>query len=50
LAESKGAGLPSQRVGQAEDAASAFLFAIQNPYLSGQVLFVDGARLLSDKW
>ena len=42
LQKTKAAGLPSQRVGQAEDVASAFLFAMQNPYLTGQVLFLDG--------
>jgi NAD(P)-dependent dehydrogenase (short-subunit alcohol dehydrogenase family) len=42
LQETKAAGLPSQRAGQAEDVASAFLFAMQNPYLTGQVLFLDG--------
>jgi len=29
-------------VGQPEDAAATYLFAMQNPYLTGQVLAVDG--------
>ena len=28
--------------GQPEDAAATYLFAMQNPYLTGQVLSVDG--------
>jgi NAD(P)-dependent dehydrogenase (short-subunit alcohol dehydrogenase family) len=42
LLESKGADLPTRRVGQPEDAAATYLFAMQNPYLTGQVLSVDG--------
>jgi 3-oxoacyl-[acyl-carrier protein] reductase len=34
--------LPTRRVGQPEDAAATYLFAMQNPYLTGQVLSVDG--------
>jgi hypothetical protein len=37
----------SQRVGQAEDVALAFLFAMQNPYPTGQVLFLDGVASIS---
>jgi NAD(P)-dependent dehydrogenase (short-subunit alcohol dehydrogenase family) len=42
LLQSKGADLPTRRVGQPEDAAATYLFAMQNPYLTGQVLSVDG--------
>ena len=34
--------LPLQSVGQPEDVARAVLFFIQNPYITGQVLAVDG--------
>jgi hypothetical protein len=40
--ELKGAGLPVQRVGQPKDAAAVYIFAMENPYVTGQVLFVDG--------
>ena len=42
LLQSKGADLPTRRVGQPEDAAATYLFAMQNPYLTGQILSVDG--------
>jgi NAD(P)-dependent dehydrogenase (short-subunit alcohol dehydrogenase family) len=42
LVETKAADLPTGRVGQPGDAAATYLFAMQNPYLSGQTLFVDG--------
>lgn len=42
LLELKGANLPVQRVGQPKDLAAAYIFAMENPYLTGQVLFVDG--------
>jgi len=34
--------LPLQTVGQPEDVVRAILFFIQNPYVTGQVLAVDG--------
>jgi NAD(P)-dependent dehydrogenase (short-subunit alcohol dehydrogenase family) len=37
---------PARRVGQPEDQASAALFAIANPFLTGTVLAVDGGALL----
>lgn len=46
LLEAKGASLPVQRVGQPKDAAAAYIFAMENPYLTGQVLFVDGGSFL----
>jgi len=45
--ELKGAGLPVQRVGQPKDAAAVYIFAMENPYVTGQVLFVDGGALLT---
>lgn len=47
LLELKGADLPTQRVGQPKDAASAYIFAMENSYLTGKVLFVDGGTLIS---
>jgi NAD(P)-dependent dehydrogenase (short-subunit alcohol dehydrogenase family) len=47
LLEAKGAGLPVQRVGQPKDAAAAYIFAMENPYVTGQVLFVDGGSVIS---
>lgn len=42
LLETKGEKLPTHRVGRPEDAAQAYLYAIQSPYLTGQTLVVDG--------
>lgn len=42
LQETKGDGLPARHVGQPKDAASSYLYAIQNPYVTGQTLLVDG--------
>ena len=47
LLELKGADLPVQRVGQPKDAAAAYIFAMENPYVTGQVLFVDGGFSLT---
>jgi NAD(P)-dependent dehydrogenase (short-subunit alcohol dehydrogenase family) len=47
LLEAKGANLPVQRVGQPKDAAAAYIFAMENPYVTGQVLFVDGGYLIN---
>jgi NAD(P)-dependent dehydrogenase (short-subunit alcohol dehydrogenase family) len=47
LLDTKGANLPVQRVGQAKDAAAAYIFAMENPYVTGQVLFVDGGSLIT---
>jgi NAD(P)-dependent dehydrogenase (short-subunit alcohol dehydrogenase family) len=38
--------LPVARVGEAEDAAAAYLFAMANPYATGSVISVDGGALL----
>jgi len=46
LLDTKGANLPVQRVGQPKDAAAAYIFAMENPYVTGQVLFVDGGSLI----
>ncbi|WP_203596417.1 SDR family NAD(P)-dependent oxidoreductase [Actinomadura bangladeshensis] len=42
-----GAGTPLGRFGTAEEAASAALFLMANPYMSGEVLTVDGAQSLA---
>jgi len=47
LLELKGSHLPVQRVGQPKDAAAAYIFCMENPYVTGQVLFVDGGSLLT---
>jgi NAD(P)-dependent dehydrogenase (short-subunit alcohol dehydrogenase family) len=47
LLDLKGASLPVQRVGQPKDVAAAYIFAMENPYVTGQVLFVDGGSLIS---
>jgi NAD(P)-dependent dehydrogenase (short-subunit alcohol dehydrogenase family) len=47
LLESKGSHLPVQRVGQPQDVAAAYIFAMENAYLTGQVLIVDGGSLIS---
>jgi NAD(P)-dependent dehydrogenase (short-subunit alcohol dehydrogenase family) len=47
LQELKGANLPVQRVGQPKDLAAAYIFAMENPYITGQVLFVDGGFSLT---
>jgi NAD(P)-dependent dehydrogenase (short-subunit alcohol dehydrogenase family) len=47
LRELKGANLPVQRVGQPKDLAVAYIFAMENPYVTGQVLFVDGGFSLT---
>jgi NAD(P)-dependent dehydrogenase (short-subunit alcohol dehydrogenase family) len=47
LLESKGSHLPVQRVGQPQDVAAAYLFSMENAYLTGQVLIVDGGSLMT---
>jgi NAD(P)-dependent dehydrogenase (short-subunit alcohol dehydrogenase family) len=47
LLELKGADLPVQTLGQPKDAAAAYIFAMENPYVTGQVLFVDGGFSLT---
>jgi NAD(P)-dependent dehydrogenase (short-subunit alcohol dehydrogenase family) len=47
LLELKGAGLSVQRVGQPKDVAAAYIFAMENAYVTGQVLIVDGGALIS---
>jgi len=41
-----GASLPVGRIGEAEEIAQAVLFAATNPYLTGQVLDVDGGHMI----
>jgi NAD(P)-dependent dehydrogenase (short-subunit alcohol dehydrogenase family) len=43
----KGANLPVRRVGQPKDLAAAYIFAMENPYLTGQVIVVDGGSSIS---
>lgn len=38
--------LPVGKVGEASDIAMAYLFAIQNSYMTGTVIDVDGGALL----
>jgi NAD(P)-dependent dehydrogenase (short-subunit alcohol dehydrogenase family) len=38
--------LPARRVGTATDAASAALFLMTNPYMSGATLQIDGGSTL----
>ncbi|MBC8162695.1 MAG: SDR family oxidoreductase, partial [Roseiflexaceae bacterium] len=41
-----GSGLLLGRVGRAEEAASAALFCMSNPYVTGSVVVVDGGTSL----
>ncbi len=38
--------LPASRVGEATDVAEAVLFVIQNPYMTGSIITVDGGGML----
>jgi NAD(P)-dependent dehydrogenase (short-subunit alcohol dehydrogenase family) len=38
--------LPTRRIGSPEDVARAYMYAIENPYMTGQTLVVDGGRFL----
>ncbi len=38
--------LPVRRVGEAADVAAAVLFLMQNPYVTGTVLHIDGGKLI----
>lgn len=42
--QNMGDSLPVERVGQPQDLAQAYLFAMQNPFLTGQTLIVDGGN------
>lgn len=46
MAERAGAGLPVGRVGQADDLAQAYLMLMQNGFMTGAVVDVDGGGLL----
>jgi NAD(P)-dependent dehydrogenase (short-subunit alcohol dehydrogenase family) len=46
FARSTGAQLPVKRIGAASDVAHAVLFLMENPYMSGSTLGVDGGGLL----
>ena len=41
-----GASLPAGRVGEPQEIADAVLFAASNPYLTGQVLDIDGGHMI----
>jgi NAD(P)-dependent dehydrogenase (short-subunit alcohol dehydrogenase family) len=38
--------LPAKRIGQPEDIASAIVFCLENPFVTGQVLQIDGGHRL----
>jgi NAD(P)-dependent dehydrogenase (short-subunit alcohol dehydrogenase family) len=46
LQADKAATLPTRRVGLPQDLARAYIYAIENPYLTGQTLIVDGGASL----
>ncbi|MEI6665760.1 MAG: hypothetical protein WCL53_06350 [Chloroflexota bacterium] len=39
----RGKALPVGRIGQADELAQAYIMAMTNGYLSGEVLHIDGA-------
>ena len=39
--------LPTRRIGLPQDVAGAYIYAIENPYLTGQTLVVDGGASLT---
>ncbi len=39
--------LPTRRIGLPQDVARAYMHAIENPYLTGQTLVVDGGASLA---
>jgi len=47
LQADKAATLPTRRVGLPQDLARAYIYAIENPYLTGQTLVVDGGASLT---
>ena len=38
--------LPAGKVGEAGDIAMGYLFAINNPYVTGSIIDIDGGALL----
>jgi NAD(P)-dependent dehydrogenase (short-subunit alcohol dehydrogenase family) len=42
-----GTDLLTVRVGLPDDAAKSYLYAIQNPYVTGQIIIVDGGGSLT---
>lgn len=46
LFSEKAAHLPVQLLGRPEHAAAAYFYAIENPYVTGQTLFVEGGDSL----
>jgi len=47
LWEAKGKDLPAKRIGLALDAAKTYLYVMENPYVTGQTLVVDGGSSLT---
>ena len=47
LQADKAATLPTMRVGLPQNLARAYIYAIENPYLTGQTLVVDGGASLT---
>jgi NAD(P)-dependent dehydrogenase (short-subunit alcohol dehydrogenase family) len=45
--ESEAKRLPVGRIGEAEDAAATYLYFMNNPYITGQVIVVDGGGVLA---
>ena len=41
------ATLPAGRFGQPEDIASGYLFAIDNPFVTGSVIDIEGGALVN---
>ena len=47
MLERAAAGLPVGRVGRPEDLARGYLFAIDNPFVTGAVIDIDGGALIN---
>jgi pteridine reductase len=41
--------LPLQRYGEPEDVAQAVLFLVKSPFITGQIVYVDGGRMAREK-
>lgn len=47
MLERAAANLPAGRYGRPEDLAAAYLFAIDNPFVTGSVIDVEGGALIN---
>lgn len=47
MLEKSAASLPAQRWGRAEDVAKGYLFVIDNPFVTGSVIDIEGGALVS---